>query len=144
MAKTNTTQKDQFIELRAKGLSYEDIAKEIGVAKSTVCKWGKDFRIEVENAKTLHFDALYQKYLIAKEKRVEAFGKRLDKVLAELDKRDLSNVPTARLFKIAFDLSDRLKGEVEPLRLREKTGEKRLPFEDVFNREEEVIAEWTI
>lgn len=144
MAKTNTTQRDQFIELRAKGLSYADIAKEIGVAKSTVCKWGKDFQIEVENAKTLHLDALYQKYVIAKEKRIEAFGKQLDEVLTELGLRDLKDVPTDRLFKIAFDLSDRLKAEVEPLQLREKTGETRPRFEIDFNCEEEVIAYWTI
>ena len=144
MTKTNTSQKDQFIELRAKGFSYEDIAKEIGVAKSTVCKWGKDLNIEVENAKALHLDTLYQKYVIAKEKRIEAFGKQLDEVLTELGKRNLKDLPTDKLFKIAFDLSDRLKEEVEPLRLREKTGEKRLPFEDIFNCEEEVIVQWTI
>lgn len=121
MGKTNTDQQDQFIELRAKGLSYEDIANKIGVSKHTICKWGKDLQVEVENAKALHLDAIYQKYVVAKEKRVEAFAKRLDKVLAELDKRDLKDVPTDRLFKIAFDLSDRVKDEAEPLQLGEKT-----------------------
>jgi len=49
--------------------------------------------------------------VIAKEKRTKAFGKQLDKVLAELDSRDLSLVPT-----------DRLKAEAEQLQLGEKTG----------------------
>lgn len=134
------TQRDQFIELRAKGLSYADIAKEIGVAKQTICKWGKDFRIEVENAKTLLLDVIYQKYVIAKDKRIEAFGKRLDKVLAELDKRDLSNVPTDRLFKIAFDLADRLKEEARPLQLGEKVEGTGVDFDFSFER----IGYWEI
>lgn len=141
MGKTNTDQQDQFIELRAKGLSYEDIAKEIGISKHTVGKWGKDLGIEVKNAKALHLDSLYQRYVIAKEKRVEAFGRRLDKVLAELDTRNLKDVPTDRLFKIAFDLSDRLKEEAEPLELKEKTGKKGLSLDlDQF----EQVDTWAI
>ena len=137
-----TKQTEKFIELRAEGLSYEDIAKEIGVAKQTVCKWGKDFQIEVKNAKTLHLDALYQKYVIAKEKRIESFGKQLDTVLVELENRDLSQVPTDKLFKIAFDLSDRLKGEADPLQLSEKTGKTRSVFDLETNVEE--IDQWSI
>ncbi len=142
MTKTNTEQRDQFIELRTKGLSYEDIAKEIGVSKQTVCKWGKDFQIEVKNAKTLHLDALYQKYVIAKEKRIESFGKQLDNVLAELENRDLSEVPTDKLFKIAFDLSGRLKEEADPLQLSEKTGKTISVFDINTNVEE--IDQWPI
>jgi DNA-binding XRE family transcriptional regulator len=144
MGKTNTAQKDKFIELRATGLSYADIAKQIGVAKQTVCKWGKDFQLDVENAKTLHLDAIYQKYVIAKDKQIESFGKQLDNVLAELDDRDLSNVPTDRLFKIAFDLSDRLKAEAEPLQLREKTGRIKPAFDFDFQAEVEEIDSWNI
>ena len=131
MGKTNADQQDQFVELRAKGLSYDDIAQKIGVGKQTVCKWGKDLQVEVANAKALHLDAIYQKYVIAKEKRVKAFGKQLDKVLAELDKRDLKDVPADRLFKIAFDLSDRLKADAEPLQLGEKTTGVDFNFEHV-------------
>lgn len=46
---------------------------------------------------------------------------RLEKVLAELDKRDLSTIPTEKLFKIVIDLSDRLKAEEMPLQLAERT-----------------------
>lgn len=124
-------QSEKFIELRAEGLSYSDIAKNLGVSKQTICAWSKKFRLEVENAKTINFDVLYRKYAIAKEKRIEAFGERLEKVLAELDKRDLSKVPTEKLFKIAFDLSDRLKAEAEPLRIGERVEGLNFDIENV-------------
>jgi transposase len=38
---TKIDQKEQFIELRAKGVSYDEIAKEIGVSKPTLIKWGR-------------------------------------------------------------------------------------------------------
>jgi hypothetical protein len=74
--------------------------------------------------------------MIAKEKRIEAFGKKLDEVLNELNERDLKDVPTEKLFKIVFELSDRLKAEAEPLRL----GEERSAADFDFSH----IARWEI
>jgi DNA-binding XRE family transcriptional regulator len=133
---------DKFIELRAEGLSYADIAKKLDVSKQTLITWSKEFKLEIKNAKAINFDALFRKYTVAKEKRIEVFGERLENVLAELDKRDLSKVPTEKLFKIAFDLSDRLKDEAEPLQLREKTGKTRSIFD--VDLDVEQIDSWEI
>jgi DNA-binding XRE family transcriptional regulator len=117
--------KERFIELRAEGRSYADIAAALNVSKPTLIAWGKELQKEVANARTLRLDALFEKYAVAKGKRVEAFGKRLDGILAELDTRNLANVPTATLLKLALDYGDRLKAEAEPLTMQ---GEDR-PFD---------------
>ena len=66
-------------------------------------------------------DALFERFAVAKTKRIEIFGKRLEAILAELDKRDLSNLKTEILLKFALDYADRLKGEEEPLTLQGDT-----------------------
>ena len=118
MEKSN--RKEQFIELRAEGHSFAEIAKVLSVSKPTLIKWSRELQTEIENAKAINLDALSRKYIVAKEKRIEAFGQRLERLLTELDKREFSEIPTEKLFKIILDLSDRLKAEEIPLQLSKK------------------------
>jgi predicted transcriptional regulator len=118
LGKTNA--KEKFIELRAEGYSFTEVAKVLGVSKPTLIKWSRELQTEIENAKAINLDALSRKYIVAKEKRIEAFGQRLEKLLTELDKRELSEISTEKLFKIILDLSDRLKAEEVPLQLSQK------------------------
>jgi len=114
----NAKDKERFIELRAEGRSYADIAAALNVSKPTLIAWGKELQKEVANARTLRLDALFEKYAVAKTKRVEVFGKRLDAILTELDTRPLSDVPTPALLKLALDYGDRLKDEAVPLTMQ--------------------------
>ena len=43
--------KERFIELRAKGWSFDKIAKEIGKAKQTLIDWSKELQDEIANRK---------------------------------------------------------------------------------------------
>jgi len=49
--------KEQFIELRAEGRSYADIAVALHVSKPTLIAWSKELQNEVANARTLRLDA---------------------------------------------------------------------------------------
>lgn len=112
--------KEQFIELRAEGRSYADIAAALDVSKPTLLNWSRELEREIANAKTLRLDALFELYLVGKAKRVETFGKRLQAILSELDARNLADVPTPLLLKLALDYGDRLSAEAEPLALKGK------------------------
>lgn len=125
MGKTDL--KERFIELRAAGLSYSDIAAELDVSKPTLIAWGKELLKEVANARTLRLDELFEKYAVAKAKRIEVFGKRLEAILTELDSRPLNDVPTATLLKLVLEYGDHLKGEAFSLALQ---GEPKLDFPD--------------
>lgn len=115
-------ERERFIELRAEGRSYEDIAATLGTSKTTLIAWSKELQKEIANARTIALDALFQRFAVAKAKRIEVFGRRLEAILKELDKRDLSDVPTVSLLKLALDYGDRLKAESEPLTMQ---GEER-------------------
>lgn len=110
-----TELQERFIELRAEGRSFADIAAALDVSKPTLIAWSKDLRKELANARTLRLDALFEKYAVAKSKRIEVFGKRLEAILAELDRRDLADVPTPALLKLVLDYGAKLKDEAAEL-----------------------------
>jgi hypothetical protein len=57
---------------------------------------------------------------LGKEKRVEAFGERLEVILKELDTRDLKEIGTPLLLKVAQKYSEHLRHEYVPLKLQAK------------------------
>jgi hypothetical protein len=54
---------------------------------------------------------LINKYRMTKEKRIELFGERLFAVQEELSKRDLSDIPTPKLFEMRIRCSKALEAE---------------------------------
>jgi len=113
----NANEKERFVELRAEGRSYADIAVALKISKPTLIAWGKDLQKEISNARTLRMDELFEKYAVAKSKRVEVFGKRLEAIMTELDKRDLSDCLTPVLLTLALNYGESLRAEYEPLKL---------------------------
>lgn len=108
--------KERFIELRAKGWSFDKIAKEIGKAKQTLIDWSKDLQDEIANRKALELEALYESYYLLKENRLQTFGAMLNKIKKEVESRDLSDVPTDKLLDLFLKYNSQVKEEiVEPI-----------------------------
>ena len=130
--------KEKFIELRAKGYSFDRIAKELGKAKQTLIDWSKELREEIANLKALELEALYEKYYLLKEDRLKTFGDMLTKIKAEIDSRKLSDVPTEKLLELLLKYNIQVKEEiVEPLfkssgEMEEGRGEREL-LEELTN-----------
>jgi transcriptional regulator with XRE-family HTH domain len=95
--KDNKT-KDRFVELRAQGLPLAKIADEIGVSKTTLVNWAQELQEEIDNLRSVELEALYDKYYLSARKKVEFFGDVLSRIQRELETRDLSEVPTEKLF----------------------------------------------
>lgn len=119
------------MELRAKGWSYDKIAKELGKAKQTLIDWGKELEDEIANLKALELEALYEKYYLLKESRIETFGELVKKLKDEVISRELSEVPTDKLLELLLKYENRLKDEVMDPRFKTSTEIK----EDKLNRE---------
>lgn len=108
--------KQQFIELRAKGYSFDKIAKELGKAKQTLIDWSKELQDEIANLKALELEALYESYFLLKENRLQTFGGLLNKLKDEVLSRDLSDVPTDKLLDLFLKYNAQIKEEVvEPI-----------------------------
>jgi len=108
--------KEKFIELRAKGWSFDKIAKELGKAKQTLIDWSKELQDEIANRKALELEALYESYFLLKENRLQTLGVMLTKIKNELEKRNLSDVPTDKLLDLLLKYENQLQEEiVEPI-----------------------------
>jgi transcriptional regulator len=108
--------KQRFIELRAKGWSFDKIAKELGKAKQTLIDWSKELQDEIANSKAIELEALYESYYLLKENRLQTFGTMLTKIKEEVERRDLSDVPTDKLLELLLKYNNQVKEEIiEPI-----------------------------
>lgn len=108
--------KERFIELRAKGWSFDKIAKELGKAKQTLIDWSKELQDEIANRKALELEALYESYYLLKENRLQTFGAMLSKIKKEVESRNFSDVPTEKLLELLLKYSSLVKEEIiEPI-----------------------------
>lgn len=132
--------KRRFIELRAKGYSFDKIAKELGKAKQTLLDWSRELDQEIAQAKALELDSLYESYSLYKEDRLKTLGEILSKLKKEVDNRDLTDLPTDRLLDLFLKYEGVVKESlVEPVfkssREIEEEKEDRLLLEELTSLE---------
>lgn len=104
-------QRLRFIELRAQGKSLQTIAEEIGVTRQTLADWGRVHEEEIRNRKAMELDALQEAYWMMEQGRIELLGESLRRIKEERERRDLSDVPTAKLIELELKLSTQLAKE---------------------------------
>ncbi len=85
------------IKLRAQGKSVAVIAETVGVYRQTVVNWLAEHQEEIENLKAIELDVLREACWMTRQARIERLSARLEHITAELDNRDFSDVPTAKL-----------------------------------------------
>lgn len=129
--------KDQFIELRAQGVSFAVIAERLGVAKSTLITWSKEAENDIGNLRQIYAEAMREKYRMGAERRVELFAKQLDAVEGELAKRDMTTVPTERLFDMLLKLGREIGAQNPAITFKQKKLGEGFEFADLVP-----TAEW--
>jgi DNA-binding XRE family transcriptional regulator len=102
---------ERFIELRASGTTLAKAAQELDIAYNTAVNWEKDLLEKIEASKAIKTEELLEKYRMTKEKRIELFGERLLAIQDELAKRDLSDIPTPKLFEMMIRCTKALEAE---------------------------------
>ena len=103
--------KNKFIELRAKGYSFDKIAKELGIAKQTLIDWSREFKNQIANLKAFELEVLQEKYFLSKKNRLETFGSLLGNLKKEIINRDLSDIPTDKLLDLFLKFSIQIEKE---------------------------------
>ena len=98
--KSTRTSKEEFILLRARGLSFEKISKTLHKSKQTLVNWSRELEEEISNLKSMELEALNEEYYLAKENKIRLFGDLLKKIKTELEGRDLSDISTDKLMDL--------------------------------------------
>lgn len=107
-------EKQEFIKLRAEGKSFADISDELGISKSTLQKWEKEFERDIATLKQAEMQALYETFSMSKKARIERLGGVLSKIDEALSKVDLSTVPPEKLLDYKLKYTQALKEEYTP------------------------------
>jgi hypothetical protein len=79
---------NQFIELRARNVTYAQIAADLNINRNTALRWGQTHDAEIQALAAVQAEALRQKFLGSREQEIEMLAKRLQRLEAEIDERD--------------------------------------------------------
>ena len=111
LSEGRTALKTRFIELRAKGLSYARISRELKVAKGTLASWNQELSEEIASLKAVQLEELYEKYYLVRAGRIELIGSQMKKLVKELQKRDFAEISTEKLLDLVLRYFETLKAE---------------------------------
>jgi HEPN domain-containing protein len=111
LSEGRTALKTRFIELRARGLSYARISRELKVAKGTLASWNQELSEEIASLKAVQLEELYEKYYLVRAGRIELIGSQMKKLVKELQKRDFAEISTEKLLDLVLRYFETLKAE---------------------------------
>lgn len=132
-------EKQKFIELRAKGISFDKIANELRVSKPTLLKWNQDFQKEIANLLYFQIESTLSQFRLEKCARIESMATILSKALEELRSRSMQDLSTKELLGIIHQANERLEKEVSSVRYT--TDEWKDPLDSLH---EEMLASKTL
>lgn len=112
---------DRFLELRAQGWTFARIAAEINVSKPTLIAWSRKHQHRLHNLRALTLEAWADECKVSRRVCVENLAEDLRRIREEIARRDLSDIPTARLLMLAARLRTEANQLNGPLRLSEST-----------------------
>jgi len=102
---------NQFILLRAQGLSYDKISKQLKIGRATCANWDSKYTREITDRKSAELNALYDEYYMGHKARIKRLGGICNKLDAEIDRRDFSEIPLERLLEMRLKYGEALKQE---------------------------------
>ena len=69
--------KEQLVELRARGWSFDRIAKELKVSKQSLVNWSRELSLEIRNRRSIEHEALLEQFALTHEGQIERLLHRL-------------------------------------------------------------------
>lgn len=102
----------RVIELRADGASYSSIANTLSIAKQTAVNIAKENIDEIGTLRAIEMEATFQAQQVNREGRISQLSALHNRLREEIERRDLTDLPTKDLVALYLKTSDTLKGEV--------------------------------
>ena len=128
----------RFIQLRAQSWTYDRISTELNVSKPTLIQWSRQHQFIIQNLRTVETEALAEKCFAGRQQRWQQIARDLGRVETELAKRDLTDIPTARLLGLSARLRAEASREVGDLHF--STAVRHIPPEEYF----ENVVDWQV
>lgn len=106
--------RQHFIELRARGATYGQMADILHCSKSTLVAWNKEMADEIAERKAMTKNDILYDYQVARDNRLRYFAELYRDIKNELARRSLRDVPSDKLYTMLEKCSkhiDELSGE---------------------------------
>jgi len=102
---------ETFIRLRVEGATFEAIADKLEVSNTTLIAWNKniDTQEAIQAGRQMKIQSILKNHQLDKPSKVNAIAFFSKKIEEELAKRDLSEISTDKLLKMALMNEQRLK-----------------------------------
>ena len=113
---TNET-KDKFIELRAKGISLDDIATQLDISKGTAVAWSARFNARIQQLRAVELQAIQERVLNSYEQDLTYLADELKRVQQVLRERDYGYVDTQQLYWYQGALLARIDKKCAPIHI---------------------------
>ena len=99
-----------FIQMRIEGKSFDEIAKEMAIAKSTLIDWNKkaDVKETIGEGKAFAINAVVKAFQFDRQARLKTLLQLSKKINDELQSRDLADIPTDKLLQMSIANENRL------------------------------------
>lgn len=88
-----------FVEMRAEGLSYDKIARRLGISKPTLLKWGRELEVEIAVRKDELLDEFHERYSLGKSERLQFLAEVFSATKSEWETRHLTDMPDTAVFQ---------------------------------------------
>jgi len=123
--------KQRFIELRAKGFSFDKIANEISVSKPTLIKWSKEFQDKISNQEFMNYQNILEQNKVTKQQRIKLLAKELRKINETISQKSYEDLSLKNLHLLREKVEKTIKGELADVSCL--TGNKISRFADILN-----------
>lgn len=128
--------KQKFVAMRARGVSFTEIAAELKVARSTLVEWSRQLRFQIQNEVSIELDALLHQVLGPRQHRARQLAEKFAAVESELRQRNLSTLSTVQLYQLSHSLRREILRETDDTRFISPI--KEIPRDEYV----ETVQEW--
>lgn len=107
---------EKFVEMRISGKTFAEISEALDVSKQTLINWSKNEETKgaISFGRLMRFQSTLKTFELDREARVQRLAVLAQKINAELEKRDLSEIPTDKLLKMA-EINERRLSDAIPV-----------------------------
>ena len=103
--------KARFVELRAEGHSFSEIASALHISKSTCSEWEHELTEKIAERRDEREEELYSLYGMHRAARITRLGDTLDRINAALAAKDLSDLPADKLLTMKLQYERAIREE---------------------------------
>jgi transposase-like protein len=111
---------ERFIALRARRTSYAAISAEIGVERTTLFRWSRTHAQRLANERAMEDEMFAETLHNSRRARLQKACALRDRVLQELDGRNLDQIPTDRLALLAYRLDKHIPQPADTIKFSEE------------------------